>query len=153
MGEWVTYRAFDSKQGLADDYPLREMFEKSLLCDDTDIFGIMGQYGPTNNREYFWVASMLLKYGIVKTEAPHLRSIVSYDDVRLTFLKNIDVDGQSIFINFANTLCYEFKNNNNRGTKHQIDCFTIEVGCEPLVKAFEAEGYIVSQEKKIFLDI
>lgn len=145
MGEWVTYRAFDSKQGLADDYPLREMFEKSLLWDDTDIFGIMGHYGPLNNQKHFWVASMLLEYGIVKTEAPHLKSNVSYDDVRITFLKNIGVNRESIFINFAKTLCYEKKNKKSfRTTYSRYEHFTVDVGCKPLVEAFEAENYLNS---------
>lgn len=151
MGEWVTYRAFDSKQGLADDYPLREMFEKSLLWDDTDIFGIMGHYGPLNNQKHFWVASMLLEYGIVKTEAPHLKSNVSYDDVRTTFLKNIGVNRESIFINFAKTLCYKPKNKmNNPVTHSRVEAFTIDFGCKPLVEALKAEGHLISKKDIYF---
>lgn len=143
MGEWFTYWMVGRENGLAwDEVPtIRDFFDTGRISAHGAFSDELIEYGSSARKTSVYLEFFLKGYGVIGDAHDdienyrYLEPIVSYDDVRSTFRKNLSSSNLSIFPCFAYF---------SRTFLPQTEfvAFTCDIGCQPLIENFCAEGYM-----------
>jgi len=143
MGEWFTYYMVGRENGLAcDKVPtIRDFFETGRISRHGAFSDELIEYSWPTSKAPVYLVTFLKSYGIIGESHDeiknyrYLKPIVSYDDVKNTFLKNLSSGKTAIFP------CFAYFSNVFLPRTESV-AFSCDVGCYPLIEALCAESYM-----------
>lgn len=143
MGEWTCFAIFECERIVqVTDMSMREFCSKGLIHSDR---GLLCHEYPIGDNKSIWLGSILNDYKIVEpiseTSAWDMRPIIEYENIRTTFLKNLNADYAPIFPSF---LTAAYAHHDLPRTENVT--FQSDAGCQPLIERFCEEGYMSRTE-------
>lgn len=117
MGEWLTYSSIETQlhnhnASRDDDKQLsfRDLFQANDLRSEGLGLGYSFEYGPEQDRRFFWTEPLLKSYGVISEgiTPKHCKSNVLYEQVWQCFLDAPKSTKNPIFLGIAEIFSWVF---------------------------------------------